>query len=126
MASVLIIDDDDQLRWLLAKVLELKGYVVAQAADGREGIRVYREAPTDLIILDILLPERDGFEILRDLRREWPSVKIFVMSGAEAVLDFDVLATGKQLGALRTFRKPLELAALVEAVREAVPSNTLP
>ena len=81
MALILIIDDDDQIRRVLRKTLERDGYDVADAPNGKEGIRLYRENPADLVITDIIMPEKEGIETIRELRRDFPEVKIIAISG---------------------------------------------
>ena len=66
---------------LLKQVLEDRGDTVTCASNGVEGIKEYRSHPADLIILDILMPEKEGLETILDLRREFPQVKIIAMSG---------------------------------------------
>ena len=81
MANILVVDDDRQVCDLLKQVLEDRGDTVTCATNGVEGIKEYRSHPADLIILDILMPEKEGLETILDLRREFPQVKIIAMSG---------------------------------------------
>jgi CheY-like chemotaxis protein len=74
MARILIIDDDDPFRTQLRPLVE--------AWDGREGIRAYRAAPTDLVITDIIMPEQEGLETVRALRQEFPTITIVAMTGS--------------------------------------------
>ena len=69
MASILVIDDERHIRDLLRKVLEGAGHTVKEASNGRDAMRIWRESPVDLIITDILMPEQDGLEFIRELRR---------------------------------------------------------
>ena len=72
MARIHVIDDDGQVRGAVRRILERAGHTVLDAADGEAGIRVQREQPTNLIITDIFMSERDGIETIRQLRREFP------------------------------------------------------
>jgi DNA-binding response OmpR family regulator len=114
MKRVLIIDDDERIRSLVNDTLSGYGYEVIEAADGMEGVRLFREDPTDLIITDLLMPEKEGIETIVELRRDFPKVKILVISGS---LDTH-LRMAKMLGADMTLSKPFELSFLLASVRE--------
>ena len=118
MARILIIDDEDQARNMLHQALERAGYEVVIARDGSEGIELFRSAPTDLIITDILMPEKEGLEIIMDLRREFPDVKIIAMSGGGHMGYLNFLEVAKRLGAQRTLQKPFGLQEVFQAVQE--------
>ena len=94
------------------------GKTIPGAADGQEGIERYRTTPTELVITDILMPEREGLERIMALRREFPDVKIIAVSGGTGPLDF--LHVAAWLGAQRTFRKPFDYRELLAAVQELV------
>jgi CheY-like chemotaxis protein len=104
---ILVIDDDDQLRGMLREMLEHAGYEVADAPNGKEGIRLYRENPADLVITDIIMPEKEG-------------IKIIAMSGGGTIEAEKYLRMAKGLGAVRTLTKPIERKELLEAVREVI------
>ena len=72
MATILIIDDDDLIRVLLRSALEAAGYEVMEAANGRQGLELYRHRPTDLVITDIVMPELNGLDMLLELERIHP------------------------------------------------------
>ena len=123
MAHILIIDDDKHIRDLLRKVLEGAGYNVADAPNGRIAMRMWREDPADLIITDILMPEQDGLEFIRELRRDVPDAKIIALSGGSQRLNLDTLDIARRFGALNTLNKPFEIKDLLEAVRAAIAMN---
>ena len=118
VALILIIDDDDQLRGMLREMLEHAGYEVTDASNGKEGIRLYRENPADLVITDLIMPEKEGIETIMDLRQEFPEVKIIAMSGGGRVEPDSYLHMARGLGALCTLTKPLDRNALLRTVRE--------
>jgi len=118
MDTILIIDDDNQFRAMLRQMLEREGYKVVDAPDGKEGIRIYRVKPTDLIITDIIMPEKEGIETIMELRREFPDVKIIAISGGGHLGPAEYLKIAKGLGAQYTLSKPFEREELLEAVRE--------
>ena len=111
--SILIIDDEEPVRHLLRYCLEEAGYIVSEAPNGRKGVQAFRKAPTDLVITDIYMPERDGLEVIESLRRSRPTVKILVISGASGTMDYFKLARAAGASALR---KPFALQTLLSRV----------
>lgn len=117
MARILVIDDDDQIRRTLCHVLEIEGHEVVNASNGKEGIRLFKENGADLIIADIIMPEKEGLETIMELRRDFPDVRIIAISGGGQVAPEPYLVLAKQLGASRTLAKPFEREELLEAVQ---------
>ena len=115
MATILIIDDDDLIRVLLRSALEEAGYEVTEAANGRQGLELYRHRPTDLVITDIVMPEMNGLDMLLALTREFLDAKVIAISGAGE--EKNALDVAKLLGARQTFQKPFSLPHLLGAVR---------
>jgi CheY-like chemotaxis protein len=120
MARILIIDDESQIRSMLRLMLERVGYEVVEAPDGIEGIRKYREKPTDLIITDLIMPNKDGIGMIIDLKKEFPSVKIIAMSGGGVNRPEGYLDGAKKLGASRTLTKPIDRDDMLTAVKETL------
>ncbi|HMS83309.1 MAG TPA: response regulator [Nitrospira sp.] len=115
MASILIVDDDDSLRVLLRRILEDDGHQIREAANGHVGLTLYREKPTDLVITDILMPERDGMEVTLALTREFLDARVIAMTGATG--DQSFLNIAKLFGARRVIQKPFSPPELLRAVR---------
>ncbi len=118
MASILVIDDETQTREMLKEMLKREGYEVIDAPDGEAGVKLYREKQTDLIITDIIMPEKEGIEIIMELRGDFPDVKIIAISGGGRSEPADYLNMAKRLGAERTFKKPFDRKEFLGAVRE--------
>ena len=116
MARILVIDDEYDIRIALRKMLEYAGYEVIEASNGREGIQVFTQNAVDLIITDILMPEKDGVEILRELRADYPSVKIIAISGR----GHEYLPIAREFGAFSTLFKPFQQSDVLKAVAEAL------
>jgi two-component system chemotaxis response regulator CheY len=117
MPSVLVVDDQDQVRQLIRETLEQAGYEVEEACDGTEGLDRYRARSTDLVIMDILMPDQDGLEAIMMLRREFPDTRVIAMTGGSAASGIpNFLDVAKMLGARRTLQKPFELKVLLDAV----------
>ncbi|HMF85635.1 MAG TPA: response regulator [Nitrospiraceae bacterium] len=115
MVSILIIDDEESVRALLRSVLEAAGYEVTEAANGRQGLERYRLRPTDLVIVDMLMPVMSGLDMLLDLTREFLHAKVIAISGAGG--EQNVLDVAKLLGARQTLQKPFSMPQLLQAVR---------
>jgi CheY-like chemotaxis protein len=116
MARILVIDDDAQIRETLRIILEHAQHEVVEAQNGRVGINLYRKEPSDIVIVDMIMPEVDGVETIADLRRDYPGVKIIAISGYSE----PHLRIAKKLGALRTLHKPFPLTELIGAVQEVL------
>ena len=126
MARILIIDDEPQIRSMLKLMLERDGYEVVEAPDGIEGIRVYRQNPTDLIITDLIMPNKDGIGMIIDLKKEFPEVKIIAMSGGGLNKPDRYLMGAKKLGAACTLTKPIDREEMLRAVKDILKDTPLP
>jgi len=115
---VLIVDDDRQIRKIIREVVEMEGYAALEAPDGKKSLSLCRREPVDLIITDIFMPERDGLQVIREIRQGFPGIKIIAISGGGKTVAGDFLAHAKLFGADRTFPKPLSLSELAGGVRE--------
>ncbi len=120
MPSILIVDDNEQVCGVLRQALEGAGYQVRIACNGNEGMTRYREVPADLVILDILMPEKEGLETLIELRRDFPAIKVIAISGGSERAHVNLLDLAKRLGALHTLSKPFEMKALVDLAASLV------
>src|SRR3990167_9313467 len=116
MKSILVIDDDAQIRQMLRQVLEREGYEVVNARDGKEGIKLYRQAPTDLIITDIIMPEKEGVETIIELKRDFPDVKIIAISGGGHIDSKEYLNMAEKFGVLSTLSKPFGRKEILEVI----------
>jgi len=118
MAHILVIDDEVQIRDVLRTVLERVGYTVTEAADGLEGLRIYAEGQIDLVVTDIIMPEKGGIDTIMDLRRDHPEVKVIAISGGGMCGDVSYLDMALGVGANRAIGKPFVLDEFLEAVSE--------
>ena len=118
MARILVVDDDAAVRDSIQTLLELDGHEVLEAGDGNQGEAAVRKRPPDLVVLDIFMPERDGFETLRSLRRTHPHLKILAISGSAGGQLERTLAFAQEFGADEVLHKPFPADALRRIVRE--------
>ncbi len=114
MAQILVIDDEPQVRRLLQTILERAGHDVFEAADGMEGLMTARARQPDLVVTDILMPNKEGIETIRELRREVPALPILVISGDPGSALY--LEMAKLLGAHAALTKPFRATELLRAV----------
>ncbi len=118
--NILVIDDEPQIRSLLSEMLKKAGYSVILAADGKEGISLYKENSIDLVITDIIMPDKEGLEIIRELKRNYPDIKVIAMSGGGAGKPEDYLSMAEKFGAKRILRKPFTMQDVMGAVSELI------
>ena len=118
MARVLIIDDEAMIRDMLVQILEREGYETITASDGKDGIKIYRENPADLIITDLIMPEKDGIETIMELRQDAKDVKIIAMSGGGKIDPETYLQIAKTMGAVEIITKPFDLRELLKTIQE--------
>src|SRR5213082_2625310 len=111
--TILLVDDEDSVRKLLAFPLERDGYAVVQAADGEEALRQFAEQPVDLVVLDIMLPKLDGLEVCKQLRSH-SAVPIIMLTARDDELDKVV---GLELGADDYITKPFSIREFRSRVR---------
>ena len=118
MATILLVDDDDGVRAVLHKTLVAAGYEVEDAVNGDLALAAYRRQPRDLVITDLVMPEKDGLETITALRQLNPAVKIIAISGGGRTpgLGQLYLETAQAIGAGRVLAKPFTSAALLTAV----------
>ncbi len=119
MARILVIDDDREILSILQDLLEEAGHEVLVAEDGGRGLALQREHPADLLITDIFMPHKDGFQTITELRVEFPGVKVIAMSGGSD-LQADFLRVAEKLGAVVTVAKPFDCDSLVATVSDLV------
>ncbi|MDB6153094.1 MAG: response regulator [Chthoniobacteraceae bacterium] len=120
MARILLIEDDNHLRPLLFGMLQAAGHEVAQASNGKEGLAAFNEWEPEIVITDLMMPEKDGLEIIMELRRKNPKLQIIAMSGGIELTKLNLLPVAQKLGAVRTLAKPFRPRQLLEAVSEAL------
>ena len=120
MIRILVIDDEAAVRDMMRQTLERAGYEVVDARDGRQGLVQLRQQPVNLVITDILMPEQEGIETIRILRKEFPQIKILAISGGGKLGKLEVLPVAQAFGAHCTLAKPFERKDLLDAVSTLV------
>lgn len=113
--NILVIDDQPEVRTILVKMLESGGYQAVSASNGEEGLRIYRSGRFDLIITDIIMPEKEGLETIMAIKRQDKRIKIIAISG---FVETPYLESARLLGADRILTKPCPRQRLLDTVRE--------
>ena len=116
MANILLIDDDQTLRRALRLSLEKLGHAVVEAREGQAGLAAFKSQPIDLVITDLIMPEMEGVETIRALKKLSPGVPIIAITGGGRGSPENYLSIAQQFGAAKVFAKPFEFAALCSAV----------
>jgi len=123
MAHVLIIDDDNQMRSLLREAFLLAGIEAETAADGTEAERILYTQHFKVVITDIVMPDKDGFEVIFELKQSHPTTAIIAISGGGRLDATDYLESAKSFGCVAVFQKPLNRKALISKVQELLAAN---
>lgn len=126
MPRILIIDDEEEMRSMLRQMLEQAGYDVQEAADGAQGIELCNATMPDLIITDIIMPEKEGVETIISLHRDEPDLPIIAISGGGRLAATDFLSMAKKFGARHALSKPFRREQLLDAVHDCLPAGTEP
>ena len=125
MTHILVIDDEASVRTLVRQVLEEEGHLVDEAADGEEGLAQLQSTPIELVITDIFMPHKEGIETIRELRRQFPGVKIIAISGGGRQSRLEPPLSEAQLfGAHNILAKPFTPQELLTVVNTALGQST--
>jgi len=120
--TVLVVDDDKLILAMYKLAFDERGYRVLLAEDGNGAIKLLETEPIDVVLLDVLMPEKEGLETLLEIKRRFAGVAVFVMSGGGARGKHDFLAVAKNFGATGVIKKPITPRAVIEII-DAVPCN---
>jgi len=126
MAKILVVDDDAMVRRTIRASLQRVGHDVVEAGDGLEAIGVLKKAEVDLVVSDIIMPEVDGIGLLLNLRKQFPRLRVIVISGGGRAQNVDFLRMAQTLGANHVLAKPFtpeQLQKAVQATLDAPPTD---
>ena len=123
MSKILLADDDHQVRSMLKLTLERAGHEVVEAEDGNQAVRLYESNSIDLVVTDIVMPEKEGIETIMELRNMDPQVKIIAISGGGRINPDDYLNWARRFGVRHTFTKPVNREQLLEAISDLLDSE---
>lgn len=115
---ILVIDDEASIRRTLGIALRNAGYEVLEAGDGAEAMRVWRDQGADLILTDLHMPDKNGLEVIMEIRAFSRSTPIVAISDGGQTGQLGLLGDAKLLGAVRTMAKPFKLEEMLQVVAE--------
>ena len=116
-SRILVVDDEDALRMVLSSELSSSGYEVATASDGDEAITVIQNKKFDLVLLDIKMPKVDGFEVLKFIKKNFPTMKVIMLTG---FADLKNAIESKKHGAEDFVSKPYDLVDLLTTIERVL------
>ena len=117
--SILVVDDEPEIRELLTIILESCGHRVVSAQNGFDALKVMADTDVEVVLTDLLMPERDGLEFITDLRKKYPQVRIVAMSGGGHIGQEAYLRIAKGFGAHFLLEKPFDQAHILSAIEAA-------
>lgn len=120
VGKILVVDDDEAIRTLLSEILTRAGYAVSTAEDGAKALRMAQMQSFDLLLTDLVMPDRDGIEVIQSIRKHQPKLRIIAISGA---FGGGMLRAAELLGAQATLPKPCSSTHLLTTIREVLRSE---
>jgi YesN/AraC family two-component response regulator len=116
MKHILVVDDNLMMRKLIRNLFHEDNFIIEEATNGIEGLEIIKQHPVDLIITDIIMPKMEGLELIMNLRRDFPKIKIIAISGGKPYY----LYMAKKLGIEGIFTKPLNHQVFLKAVKKVI------
>ena len=123
MPRILVIDDEQLLRSTVVMILTRAGFTVEEASDGQAGIAMFHKNPPDIVLTDIFMPNRDGIEIIKELKHSSPQTKIIAMTGGGNMRMMEIASVAKVLGADLVLDKPFESESLLAAINAVLATS---
>jgi len=120
MANILLVEDEPLVSETLSSAMKSKGHTVVTAANGVEGLKRFAERSFDLIVTDIIMPDKEGIEMILEMRRHKPDAKIIAISGGGRTGNVEFLKMAESLGAMATLKKPIRLAEFLTVLNDSL------
>lgn len=118
--SILLVDDDNQFRAMLSEALTGEGFQVQEASDGLQALKLYQSQPADLVITDLVMPEKEGLEMIKEIKELFTGVKIIAISGGGRGGSKNYLTMAKAFGAQRVLTKPFLHHEMLTTIRQVL------
>ena len=123
MARILIIDDEVTVRLAIRKMVEWAGHEAVEAENGAQGVALQRESQADLVISDMIMPDKHGIDAVAEIMRMDPQVPVIAISGGAMLGNTDYLPIARRLGVRRILDKPFGMSQLLAAIRDCLDEN---
>lgn len=120
MADILLVEDEEQLRSMLREVLQSAGHQVREAENGKIALNIFAARAAELVITDLIMPEKEGLEIIRELKRGKTDVKIIAISGGGRNNAQDYLELARRFGADHILSKPFSNREILEVIEKVL------
>jgi YesN/AraC family two-component response regulator len=120
MKKILVIDDEPLIRTFLRATLEHAGYEVKEASDGNEGLHLLHTYSPDLIITDMIMPDKDGIELIMEIRKSESAIKLIAISGGGYIPAEKYLTLAKALNIDTCLQKPFDSQQIISAVKKCL------
>ena len=118
--TILIIEDDEQFLGFVSELLTSEGFEILKAENGKEGIALLEDNQPDLILTDLLMPEKDGVRVISEVRSKFSHIPVVAMSGGQSVFSPVFLEAASSLGASETLTKPFTEEELLETINSVL------
>lgn len=119
---ILVVDDDEAIRDMLALTLQRRGLHVVTARDGNDGVRIYKTQQFDVVVTDLIMPDKEGIEMILEMRQMKRPIRIIAISGGGRVDQSMHLHLARSVGADRVLSKPFMPQDLVNLIEEVMAS----
>ncbi len=124
MARILIVDDEQPIRQILLDALEIDKHEICEAGSGQEAMALVQEQVFDLLITDLVMPEKNGIDLIMEIKDKYPQMRIIAISGGGGITGrFDYLPIARLIGAGSILRKPFRLPEIRSMVRQVLAEN---
>jgi YesN/AraC family two-component response regulator len=120
MANVLLVEDEPLVLETLSSAIKSSGHTVVTASNGVLGLKRFAEQQFDLVVTDIIMPDKEGIEMILEMRRQKPDAKIVAISGGGRTGNVEFLKMAESFGAMATLKKPIRLAELLKVLSECL------
>ena len=120
MAHILVIEDEESVRTMIREMLSRAGHAVEEAADGEAGLEAFRRQPPDLVITDILMPNKGGLVAIKEIRQSRPTARIVAISGGGRTGRMNFLSTARTFPGVLTLQKPFRRSKLLKLIDQAL------
>lgn len=117
MAKILVVDDEENVRFIIKETLEQDHHEVAEARTGNEALAMFAQKPAELVITDLVMPDKNGIDLILELKSRCPTVRILAISGGGGLNGrFDYIPIAELIGARSVMRKPFNIGELRNTV----------
>lgn len=120
MVKILVIDDDDFVRKIVCRSLRKNNFEVIEANNGNDGVEKAQSEKPDVVLTDILMPDKEGIETILEIKAADQNIKIIAMSGGGSTKNMNFLDMAKKVGAQHVLSKPFKPSALLEAINDVL------